>query len=445
MNKINNKILYLIIALFTFIIYYNALQNDFAFDDESVILGNSSITSLSNIPKFFFAQEGFHKVIGRYYRPVVSSTYNIDYAIWQFNPFGYHLTNILIHIIATLLLFALLLNIFKDYRNKKIISLICTLIFAVHPIHTEAVSWVSGRTDSLVTLFFFAALLFYIKYTDNNSLNKNTLLLSVIFYIFSLLSKEMSVTFPVVIILYDYFVRKYDFKSFRKNFNTYIIFITITVFYLLIRYLVLKDVVERNTYMYFYGKDFITAFSTMLKTLPIYAKLLFFPVNLLYHYNGVYSDSISMFEPAVLFSLLFIVVLIISAVVIRKKFGLISFVILFFFISLLPVMNIIPTMNFMAERFLYITSFAFCLLAGYIIYRTLNKNSEIIVYSVSVIVIIIFSFLTYQRNKDWKDNNTLYSTAMDIDGSVLLVNAGNIFANNKNYTEAAKDIAEHLK
>ncbi|HWA05070.1 MAG TPA: hypothetical protein VG961_00880, partial [Ignavibacteria bacterium] len=91
---LKKNIVYIILAVITFAVYANSLYNDFVFDDESVVQADPTIMELSNIPKFFTGEMGFHKVIGAYYRPVVSSTYAIDYAIWEFNPFGYHLTNV---------------------------------------------------------------------------------------------------------------------------------------------------------------------------------------------------------------------------------------------------------------------------------------------------------------------------------------------------------------
>ncbi|MFA5403957.1 MAG: hypothetical protein WC358_03380, partial [Ignavibacteria bacterium] len=106
MNKLKPIYCYFIIAILSVIVFYNTLQNDFVFDDESVVQNYIAIRDLSNIPKFFTAQEGFHKVIGRYFRPVVSTTYTLDYAFWNLNPYGFHLTNIIINTIASLFLFA---------------------------------------------------------------------------------------------------------------------------------------------------------------------------------------------------------------------------------------------------------------------------------------------------------------------------------------------------
>ncbi|HRE41442.1 MAG TPA: tetratricopeptide repeat protein [Ignavibacteria bacterium] len=437
----NNILNYLIIALVTFAVYFNSLENQFVFDDESVVQTNLSLTSLSNIPKYFTGEDGFHKVIGKYYRPIVSTSYNIDYAIWGLNPFGFHLTNILIHLISTLILFRLLQLLFSNYKNVNLVVLLGTLLFAVHPIHTEAVSWISGRTDSFVTIFFFASFLYYIKFTgypNSEPDKKSNLYFSLLFFAFGLITKEMIITLPVILILFDYTFRQKTFGELKSDFKIYLYYFIIIGLYLLVRYFALKDIPDRESYMYFIGDNFVTIFSTMVKTIPVYFKLLFYPHPLLYHYNGYLPDSYSFFEFNVIFSVIFIAGLIYFAFRFRKEFPAVSFCILFFFISLLPVMNIIPTMNFMAERFLYLTSIVISILVCFFIVKFINEKNQKIIISVILIITLIFGFMTFQRNKEWKDNDTLYMTADGKDGSVLLVNTGNIFANNQEYDEAEK-------
>ncbi len=434
---LNRKFLYIIIGIVSFAVYYNSLKNSFVFDDESVIQTNPSIQSLSNIPKFFTADEGFHKVIGKYYRPLTSTLYTVDYALWGLDPYGFHLTNVLIHVISCLLLLSVLLKLFGNYENGLPAALIGALIFAVHPIHTEAVSWISGRTDSLVTLFFFASFLFYIRYAGEEK-GKAALWLSLLFYVLGLLSKEMIVTMPVILLLYDFVFRKKDFGYFKKNFLAYSLFAAVTVAFMALRYLLLKDIPDRTTYLYFYGKDGATAFFTMLKTVPVYLKLLIYPVNLLYHYNGTIPDSSSLADVKVIGASVFILVLIGLSVYFFRRQSVYSFAILFFFVSLLPVMNIVPTMNFMAERFLYLTSFALSVLISFVTVTYVNRKNIRFVVPLFLAIAFIFAYFTYNRNEDWKDNDTLYSKADGIDGSVLLVNAGNIYANKKNFDEAEK-------
>ena len=451
MSKLKPVYCYIIIIAVTYAIFSNSLSNQFVFDDESVIVGNQSITDLGNIPKFFTAEDGFHKVIGRYYRPVTSTTYALDYYFWGLDPYGFHLTNLIIHIISCLLLFKILTLLFWRYKYRNLFALLSTLIFAAHPIHTEAVSWVSGRTDSLVTMFFFASFLFYIEYTKemrfvekDNSLktikenNFAYLVLSLLFYTLGLLSKEMIITMPVVILLYDFVYRKKNLDYFKENILNYVYFAVITAGYLIVRYMLLKDIPERTNYLYFIGKDVYVTIGTMLKTIPVYFRLLFAPFGLLYHYNGVILDAKSLIDIEVILSFLFIALLILISIYYFKKDSIISFCIAFFLVSLVPVMNIIPSMNLMAERFLYMTSFALVLLICHVTLLGSAKRDFTFLTIGLVVIICSLSYLTYKRNADWKDNNTLYSSAKNIEGSVLLVNSGNILANEKKYDEAAQ-------
>src|SRR4030095_13332788 len=230
-------IFFIIVGAVSFIVYANSLANDFVFDDESVVLSDPTIRGLSNIPKYFTGEQGFHKVIGRYYRPVVSASYALDYSIWKYNSTGFHLTNVLIHIINSLLFLKLLMLMFakNDSGIKNYAILFGALIFAVHPIHTEAVSWVSGRTDSLSCTFFFASFIYYFKYSENSGYRNLSLLL--LFYLLALLAKEMAITLPAVIILYDIIVaRRIDLKKlWQEKFPVYSSLIGFSLLYLILR------------------------------------------------------------------------------------------------------------------------------------------------------------------------------------------------------------------
>lgn len=436
---------YLIIALVAFAVYANALSNEFVFDDESVVLSDPTITNLSNIPDYFTGKEGFHKVIGRYYRPVISTSYAVDCAIWGLKPFGFHLTNILINVINSLLFYYLLSLIFKDKQESKnqikiqYAILTGALIFAVHPIHTEAVSWVSGRTDSLSFTFFVASFIFYLKYSkeleDKNRIRD--IVYICVFYVLSLLTKEMAITLPVVIILYDLIVEKFSFRKIKENISIYFIFFIISVLYLITRWYILRDVPERDTYFYFYGKDFSTVFFSMLQTIPLYLRLIVYPVGLLYHYSGYLPYVNTFMASGVIVSVTLIALITAISIYCYKKQSLITYSFLFFFITLLPVLNIVPTMNFVAERFLYIPSISLSLILVFIFYRLdFNKyrSSALTVY---FSIIAVFGILTIMRNGDWKNNDTLFLSADDKPGTVTYVNIGNIYANKGEY-----DVAE---
>ncbi len=444
-TKSKNRILfYIIIALAAFAVYANSLSNEFVFDDESVVQGDPSITSLSNLPAFFSGQQGFHKVIGRYYRPVVSASYTIDCSLYGLKPLGFHFTNVLIHVINSLLFFYLLTLMFtgtetkcKNYAILLVPLGIGAVLFAVHPIHTEAVAWVSGRTDSLCFTFFAAAFILYLKYSDSNKILH--LCLCFFLYIFALLTKEMAITLPVVIILYDFI-----FKGLRSKeklvpkINIYILFAVVSVLYMVWRWYVLKDSSERITYMYFYGKDSMTALFTMLQTLPLYFRLSVIPYGMLYHYSNYLPYQTTIFNFIVIFSIVFIVIVLFSAIYLFKRLPGVSYAIFFFFITLIPVLNIVPTMNFMADRFLYIPSAMLSIIFVSLILRYYSEKNKNIIYTVCAVFIVVYSYLTIARNADWKTNDSLFLSADGKPGSVTYVNIGNIYANKQDYTTAEK-------
>ncbi|MEO8514493.1 MAG: tetratricopeptide repeat protein [Ignavibacteria bacterium] len=436
--KISKKALYIILAVVSFAVYANALSNEFVFDDESVVQGDPTITSLSNIPKFFTGELGFHKVIGAYFRPVVSTSYAIDYSLWQLNPVGFHLTNILIHIINVLLFFTLLMLMFEKTQSayKEYAILIAALIFAVHPIHTEVVAWVSGRTDGLACTFFFAAFIYYLKYSKEPS-NKN-LALTLVLYFLSLLSKEMAITLPAVIILYDMVINKNDFKELlKKRIVMYGSLIVLSGLFMLLRWWALSQVVPRQTYFYFYDRSTMTAILTMLQTIPLYFRLSIAPYGMLYHYSGYLPDILNISDYRAIFAIVFLLVMGGAAVYFVKRAPYISYAILIFFVTLLPVMNIVPTMNFMADRFLYIPSMFFSIIIGAVLLRYFTQKHYNLIMTLSGAVLILFCYMTVTRNAEWKTNDILFQSAEGRPGTVTYVNLGNIYANKGNY-----DVAE---
>jgi Tfp pilus assembly protein PilF len=428
---------YIIIAAAAFIVYFNSLSNQFVFDDESVVIGDQTITQLSNIPKFFTGELGFHKVIGSYYRPIVSATYAIDYSMWKLDPYGYHLTNVLIHVINSLLFYMLLVLLFRKEQSifKNYAILIAGLLFAVHPIHTEVVAWVSGRTDGISCTFFFAAFIYYLKYSGD--MNRKYFILTLLMYLLALLSKEMAISLPVIIILYDMIVNRAEFRlMLKKRAPMYASLVALSFLFMLLRWWALKNVVPRETYMYFYGADLSTVIYTMLQTVPLYFRLSIVPYGMLYHYGGNLPFLNSLFDLRVIFALVFILVMISLALYFVKRSPYISYAILLFFITLIPVMNIVPTMNFMADRFLYIPSMFLSIITAFVIYRYYSKSTFKLIVLCSALVLVLFSYMTIQRNKDWKTNDILFMSAEGKPGTVTYVNIGNIYANRQGFDTA---------
>jgi hypothetical protein len=344
-NTFELKNTYAVLIIFALILisFFNSFGNQFTFDDDTIILGNKYIKELKNIFSFFTGEAGFQNLIGRYYRPVVMTSYAIDYYFSGFNTFGYHLTNFLIHFLNCVVLYFVALEIF---RSKKL-SLTVSLFFAVYPVHTEAVTWISGRPDSLSSMFYLLSLFLYIKYSRNATRFSKLLFFSLIFFLLGLLSKEMAVTLPVILFLYEIILIKNSFyEAIKKTF----LFFLIAIVFVLIRELILKDVTEIQNYLYFYGKSWNTVLLTMLTTITEYLRLLILPIKLLYSYNHVllYIDSIFNFR--VIVAIIIILFSFSIAFYFYKTEPIITFLIMWFFVTILPVMNIIPTMNLMAEK-----------------------------------------------------------------------------------------------
>ena len=157
-KKLHLSILIFVIVCLSQFVYLNSLSNQFVYDDEFTIVTNYFVKTWNNFPLLF--NSDYFKLSGELsYRPVVTLSYFIDYTLWKLNPFGFHLTNTLLHTLNSVLLFFLLTRIF----NCRTTSFIAALVFSCHPVLSEAVNAISYREDLLATTFFISSFILYIK------------------------------------------------------------------------------------------------------------------------------------------------------------------------------------------------------------------------------------------------------------------------------------------
>lgn len=406
LNKLSYPTLVFILVSTAIIVFSNSLGNSFIWDDWAVIVWNDIISSLKNLPLFFTSSLSFANARLTYecYRPFAITTYAVDYYFWGANAFGYHLSNLVIHILNGVLLFFLIIKI----SRRKIIALFTSLIFLVHPVQTEAVDWISGRDDMLFLFFCLSSLIFYI-----NSLREAKLrywLCSIALYILGLLSKEAAVVLPAVMFLYEMqFKRcKCSYKSrigsICRRLSPYVI---VTLAYILIRQKFTGSFSQGG----WWAGEWAPTLLTMIKCLGCYIKLMFLPVNLCADY--LTFPIIKGLDDISLYAIIAVVIIMFSsAVYFFKKLRLVSFGILWFFISLLPVSNIIlPVRIIMAERFLYMPVIGIALSFSSVTYLLSVKfrKKKILSYAnnlLMVLIVLILSALTYERNFIWKDDIT---------------------------------------
>ena len=199
-DKMKNKNIHLIanpllILLFTIVIYSNSIQNAFVnWDDDVSIINNDDIHSLDRGHLFNIFNNSYNGM----YQPAVMITFAINYAIQKLQPEVYHITNLLFHLLNILLLFIFIKMLFRN----TILAAVTALIFAIHPMHVESVSWITERKDVLYAFFYLSSLILYLKYIQSDY-QKRFLLLAFLFYLFSLFSKTNAVTLPLIMIAID--------------------------------------------------------------------------------------------------------------------------------------------------------------------------------------------------------------------------------------------------
>ena len=434
----------LIIAAVSFIAYCNTLSGEFIWDDRKLILDNYYIKDWGNLSTnvtsdFFFTSREEGKI--GYYRPVIILSYMINYSLFKIDPLGYHITNILFHLLNGILIYLLAVHLLGSVR----ISLLASLLFSVHPVHTESVSWIAGRTDVIACTFFLTSLYLYIKFTEKKRLS--LYILSLLSFILSLFSKEMAVTLPLILIIYDYYyTAEGSSEKFFKRLRLWLPFFAIIPIFLFIKYAIL-NISMGNPHVASFGKFFTMV--TFGKAFIYYLKKLLWPFLL--NAYVVLPFTTNIFSPAVLLTL---TIFIFSLYFILKwghQFKGLSFILAFFWTTLIPVSNFIPIsaptdMGFpTCERFLYIPSVGFSLICALalesLIKRLASKTYYKVLYALSLLSILSCYFLaTLIRNEDWKEELHFYKKTSQSSPLAYIIhnNLGNAYVDKKMYAEAKR-------
>ncbi|MBW2989608.1 tetratricopeptide repeat protein [Candidatus Woesearchaeota archaeon] len=453
LNKKNIHIILLILIVFTtFLAYSNTLKNSFVWDDPEFILEWYEIRSLKNIPSFFKGAVPFeHSGV---YRPIRSVFYSISYKLWGVNPSGYKFQAISIHLLCTILVYLIAFQL----TSKIGVAFMSSVLFGTHPIHTEAINLVAASFDVIGIIFVLASFYMYLRAQASPKRHHLYLTASVILAWVSFFSYEFGLTLPFMILLHDIcFKRIKVHKDKRQNsldaenkasfakpngnvlrkLKEYSFYLIGAFVYLSIRVFALK-IGSRGSYL---AGSFYLTMITMAKAFFKYILLLIFPINLSVNHtipggilSLVYLDfnekailAQSIFDLNTLLPIAAILFLIILALKGIKNYPLASFCIGWFFIGLSPVSNIIPQAAILSEKYLYLSSFAYCLLLSFIFYCFYNlakrnkiKPVKVLLALSFVFIILSYSFLTYSRNKDFRDSLALWSkTVEQAPGSVI--------------------------
>lgn len=409
-------LLYLCTILFfvVFLIYSNTLGNGLFFDDEDFVYKNTYVETFA-LDKYFTDNviAGAGKV-SNYYRPLLLISYGIEHALFGYLPFIYHLDNILIHAAASIALFLFLDRLLK----RRSIAFLATLFFAVHPVQTEAVSYISGRNDPMAAFFMFLTLFFYLKKTTRS------LLFASISFLFGLLSRETAIVTPALI----FAVEVYQTKSLKKafsNFTTMLPFILIASLYFFLRLTVLNFQNTLNFYSAetIYSSHLHVRLLTFLSILPTYASLLFFPLVL--HMEREAAIVTTAFSVPVLASFFILILLSILALKYLKQLPVLAFSLLWFLITIAPTSGIIPINGIIYEHFLFLPLIGIFLFLSFLLVTTTEKIKNPIITTLLLFLVcsslFFYSTRTFLRNFDWHDPITFYEQLITYNPNVARV------------------------
>jgi len=438
-----------VLIFVTIAVYIPAFRGGYIFDDRVLIKNNPSIRSVANIPLFFVSKDArvpkeFSGLQDDIYRPFQTISYTISYFLWGNNPSYFHAENIFIHILNGILLYYLLILIFR----KRFLSFLASLLFLIHPVNVEAVTYLAGRSDVLALFFFLLSLITFLKSRQNKKKgNFFFILISLLFFAASLFSKETAVVLPFVIILY-LFLCESNSEKWTINklaMSSWYYFLILAVFLLLRTYNLGKiaQLASRNAGL---------VFLTMMKVFSEYLRLIFFPLSLTFfpqiESSSARLDAVYLFY--IIVAGLFLYICIRSV----KKDKMVAFLLLSYLVALLPVSNIIPIKSYMQERFLYIPCIFVLGCVSYLIIKIWEKiivSKGFMFKTVSCLILVLYAgalgVRTFARNIDWVDQETLVKKeiAMHPDSGQLCFDMGISYFRRKDYNKSEKYLKKALE
>ncbi len=438
----NKDILFLIaILVIVFLLYINTLDNPFIWDDEVIIESNKFIQEDFELGQIFTKGIWGAKLqANSFYRPINALTFAFDYMIWESNPFGFHLTSIFLFLVFLVILFFLLLRL--GFNKLLVFGLV--LGFGVHPINTEAVSYISGRADILMLIFSGLSFFFFIK-----GLNKKKIkyyIFSLFLLLFALLSKENAIVVPFLIGFYCLLFHK---KKYKEFFKWLCLQITISFLYFIFRLFLLS---QSNT----------ISLSTIAKatlfqrliTLPrvffTYIVKTTLPFQLHMEYLFVVENILSLdFILGLIFVIGFFFVILKFLDFSKKALFLTGW----FFIGLLPFLNIYPTLTATLREhwvcFSMIGLLGLLLLVVKKIFQDFNfkKASFIGLIVFFIIIFLYWSGYTVLRNNQWQNPKEFYKHDLKYEPNSFLLhnNLGVEYFREGNFLKAQKHFLKSIQ
>ena len=393
---------YLVLLALILLCYGHTLDVPFYLDDNNSLRGNEAIQ-----------QVDLGTLWGLYAARIVGYlTFALDNAVHGYSLTGYHLVNILIHVLATFMAYQVALALLKTPRLESManeqailwLPLITALIFAIHPLQIQAVTYIVQRLASLVALFYLSSLYCYLQFRLSKTPKKKIIFgfFLIISGCLALFTKQNAVTIPLVFLLLEWIF----FNPQRKIIIAGAICTSIG---LLGAYLLFPIVLNQELFAFISERTRETVLLSRIEYLSVQMHVLWsyilrflLPVNLALIYE--YAVPESFFSPGIFFPAVFHAGLILAAVLNRKAFPLAAFGILFYYTAHLVESSIIPIRDFAFDHRTYLPNFGLCLLVGSLVVAYLSRKplTKAVLLLVCLVVLLLVA-LTWSRNQLWRD------------------------------------------
>jgi tetratricopeptide (TPR) repeat protein len=464
----------LAILAVSFIVYFNALFNGFVYDDMAQVLENPWVRDFRSVPDMFGRSvSGF--VIGsapvNYYRPLMHLTYMITYHVFGLKAWGFHLVNILFHAANSVMAYLIAARLLADKRrplssqvvewsgndssarqltdsttqqlnfsslpltihDSRFPAFIAALLFATHPVHTEAVAWVAAVPEAAYTFFYLSSFYFYMRFHPPLSPlpsregrkrvafpQSGSYRLSLASFCLSVFFKEPALTLPLILVLYDRSVKKERFTL--AGARRYLPYVVVICCYFVLRLNALGDVSPVTAF------PELNAYRLFINVFPLftqYIEKLFLPLDLkVWHeFHPITSLLTARGALSLLATATFL-----CLVCIAFRLNAPAFIgLVFLIVPLLPAFHISGIVGKpFAERYLYLPSFGLALLFGVLMERERARAPGRAAMTAIVLLAAagVFSVATVNRNTVWKDNYTLFRDTVEKSPDAFMPRSG---------------------
>lgn len=418
-DKTTYLILFIILATVTVGLNINTVKNYYNLDDFHIAKNNPDFEQgIKAIPGIFITQYASEEDKSYGYRPLIRSSFAIEYQFFGKNPYISHFFNVLFYLAIILLLFNILRRLLRDYHY--LFPFIITLLFAAHPIHTEVVASLKNRDELIMLLFGLLALSQSIRYADTRK-NKHIYWAMAMFFL-SALSKPTAAAFFFIIPLSLYFFTDLELKPVLKVAALTALISLVAVFgpflYLPSHNRALAMLENPLSVQ----GGFLNHIAYAGFTLFYYLRLLIFPQPLRYYYGYNMFPDINFSNIWVILGIIFHLGIFVYAILNLRKKHILSFAILAYLTSIFLFTNLVkPSPGIIAERFLLVPSIAFCFILAYFIFRLFFHDpaekklpgiKAAAILLITALILIPYSAKTFVRNQQWRTEYSLYKADM---------------------------------